>query len=626
MHPRRKRAVGFVLALSLAFCLTFSVALFPSLRPAAAFTDKDKSDCEQVTNPGLKVTACSRILGTANLPKDLQAFGHYHRGLGLLLQTKQDDAIVEFNEALRADPTNPRFYNSRGNAWRGKGELDIAIADYNEAIRLDPNFAFPYNGRANAFYNKGDLDRAIADYSEVIRLDPNLAAPYNNRAFAWRDKGELDRALADANEALRRDPKSVPIYANRGEIWRLKGDLDRAIADQDQAIRLDPLSPLPFASRGDTYRYKGDFARAVADYDQALRVTPDYIPAFVGRGLTFEKQGDLARARAEYDKALNSRSQFRGDNAASALETARTRLAAFASGAPQPVIPPAPARVTSPDSIPTPAVAVPSAIAAAAPGRRVALVIGNAAYKNVGALLNPEHDAEAIAASLRAVGFASVMLLDDATHDKMVNALRAFASEAAKSDWAVVYYSGHGMEVLGTNYLIPVDARLATDRDTQAEAVPLDLVMAAVSGAKRLKLVLLDACRNNPFLPQMRRTASLDVGISSAGISSAEMASAASAGAAPAARSVGRGLGEITVSGATLVVYAAKHGQTALDGEGNNSPFAVALVQRVATPNIEINKLFRLVRDDVLEATAGRQEPYTYGSLPGHEDFFFVQK
>jgi len=135
--------------------------------------------------------------------------------------------------------------------------------------------------------------------------------------------------------------------------------------------------------------------------------------------------------------------------------------------------------------------------------------------------------------------------------------------------------------------------------------------MASVEGAKRLKLILLDACRNNPFLPQMRRTAALDVGV----------ASGSSAGTTIAARSVGRGLGEITVSGATLVVYAAKHGQTALDGEGDDSPFAIAIVQRIATPNVEINKLFRLVRDDVLEATAGQQEPFTYGSLPGREDF-----
>jgi uncharacterized caspase-like protein len=91
-------------------------------------------------------------------------------------------------------------------------------------------------------------------------------------------------------------------------------------------------------------------------------------------------------------------------------------------------------------------------------------------------------------------------------------------------------------------------------------------------------------------------------------------------------RSVGRGLGEVKVQGASLVVYAAKHGQTALDGDGEDSPFAVAVVQRIATPGVEINKLFRLVRDDVMESTAGRQEPYTYGSLPGKEDFFFIAK
>jgi uncharacterized caspase-like protein len=98
------------------------------------------------------------------------------------------------------------------------------------------------------------------------------------------------------------------------------------------------------------------------------------------------------------------------------------------------------------------------------------------------------------------------------------------------------------------------------------------------------------------------------------------------AGGTVGTRSVGSGLSEVKVSGATLVVYAAKQGATALDGDGGNSPFAVAVVQRIATPNVEINKLFRLVRDDVMEATGGRQEPYTYGSLPGNEDFFFVVK
>jgi uncharacterized caspase-like protein len=251
---------------------------------------------------------------------------------------------------------------------------------------------------------------------------------------------------------------------------------------------------------------------------------------------------------------------------------------------------------------------------AATTGRRVALVIGNSAYRNAGSLNNPRHDAEVIAASLRAIGFESVTVANDATREKLTEALRVFSKEAEKADWAVVYYSGHGMEVNGTNYLIPVDAKMATDRDTASEAVSLDRVMAAANGARKLKLIVLDACRNNPFTP--RRTASPD----------AATAVGATAVGMIGSRAVGRGLGAVNVSGATLVVYAAKHGQTALDGDGSNSPFAVAMVQRLATPNVEINKLFRLVRDDVMEATAGRQEPYTYGSLPGREDLFFVQR
>jgi uncharacterized caspase-like protein len=275
-----------------------------------------------------------------------------------------------------------------------------------------------------------------------------------------------------------------------------------------------------------------------------------------------------------------------------------------------------------PRRFPTPEVAVPTVapVEAGKLGRRVALVIGNADYRNASRLKNPQHDADVIAASLRAIGFETVTVANDATRERMIDALRTFSSEAAKADWAVVYYSGHGMEVNGTNYLVPVDARLAANRDAQPEAVSLDQVMAATQGARKLRLILLDACRNNPFMQQMRPSASSRT---TAGMESTALG--ATAVGVAGERSAG-GLGAVKVSGATLVVYAAKHGQTALDGEGSNSPFAVAMVQRLATPNVEINKLFRLVRDDVMEATAGRQEPYTYGSLPGREDFFFVQK
>lgn len=263
----------------------------------------------------------------------------------------------------------------------------------------------------------------------------------------------------------------------------------------------------------------------------------------------------------------------------------------------------APVVSTTPNAAPAPATtpvvtALPPASAAAGPGRRVALIIGNSAYKAVAALPNPRRDADTIADALRRTGFQSVTVANDLTREKLIDALRIFAAEAEKADWAMVYFAGHGIEIGGVNYLIPVDARLAADRDVQFEAVPLEQVMGAAEGAKKFRLVLLDACRDNPFAGQMRRTV--------------------------ATRSIGRGLAQVEPDSGTLVVYAAKHGQTALDGDGANSPFVSALVKRLATPGLEIRKLFDLVRDDVMKETNRRQQPFSYGSVPGSEDFFFV--
>ncbi len=232
-------------------------------------------------------------------------------------------------------------------------------------------------------------------------------------------------------------------------------------------------------------------------------------------------------------------------------------------------------------------------------GRRVALVIGNSSYSSTGPLANPTRDAEAVANSLRQIGFGSVQLEKDLTRDRLIQALRNFADEADKADWALVYFAGHGIEMNGVDYLVPIDAKLKRDRDVQDEAAPLDRVLSAIEGAKKLRLVILDACRDNPFVAQMQRT--------------------------NASRSVGRGLARIEPEGGTLIAFAAKHGQIALDGDANNSPFVMSLLKHLGTPNIEINKLFRLVRDDVLNLTNKAQEPFVYGSLPS-DDFFFVQR
>jgi len=173
--------------------------------------------------------------------------------------------------------------------------------------------------------------------------------------------------------------------------------------------------------------------------------------------------------------------------------------------------------------------------------------------------------------------------------------------------------------VNGVDYLVPVDARIVAEGDVPSQTVPLTEMIAAVEGARKLKLLLIDACRDNPFDTQ-------------ASIPSAPALVASNAGpdgdvhARSLSQSLGRerGLAQIKTDSGTLVFFAAKEGQTTLDGDGDDSPFAVAVIQRLATPGVEINKLLRLVRDDVMEATAGRQEPAVYGSVPEQQNFYFV--
>jgi Caspase domain len=230
-------------------------------------------------------------------------------------------------------------------------------------------------------------------------------------------------------------------------------------------------------------------------------------------------------------------------------------------------------------------------------GRRIALVIGNSRYVSVPALTNPAPDAKAIAESLLAAGFEKVKLKLDLDRQSLWTALSEFAQESRRADWAVIYFAGHGIELDGQNYVIPTDAKLETDSEVLFETVPLDHMVEATAGARKFRLVILDACRNNPFLATMSRVAST--------------------------RSIGRGLSRVEPHGGVLVAYAAKAGEVALDGDAGNSPFVRALIEQIARPGVEVGFLFRKVRDSVLKQTAGAQEPYTYGSLPGDEELYF---
>jgi uncharacterized caspase-like protein len=226
--------------------------------------------------------------------------------------------------------------------------------------------------------------------------------------------------------------------------------------------------------------------------------------------------------------------------------------------------------------------------------KRVALVLGNSAYQNVAPLANPVNDSARIAATLKEAGFDVVDSRRDLAAAETRRALRDFADRARDADIAVVYYAGHGIEVDGGNYLIPVDARLERDTDIYDEGLSLDRILIAIEPAKKLRLVILDACRDNPFSRSMKRTV--------------------------ASRAIGQGLAKVEpTSPNVLIAYSAKAGSTAADGDGKNSPFTAALSHHLTKPGLDVRRAFGFVRDEVLKTTGNKQEPFVYGSLGGED-------
>ena len=225
-------------------------------------------------------------------------------------------------------------------------------------------------------------------------------------------------------------------------------------------------------------------------------------------------------------------------------------------------------------------------------GERHALLIGNSNYANVPSLANPVNDATDLGASLERLGF-EITVASDLTGIALNRALADFSRKTRDADVAILFFAGHGLEIDGVNYLLPVDAQITHVDDVTFEAIRLDKFLHAIGNASTLKLLLVDACRDNPF---MRR-----IGGST--------------------RSLGRGLRRVEPPGGVVVGYAARGGTVALDGEGRNSPYTKALLQYIEEPGLEIGKLFRRVRDNVYRDTGGQQEPFVYGSLPSQDIF-----
>lgn len=230
---------------------------------------------------------------------------------------------------------------------------------------------------------------------------------------------------------------------------------------------------------------------------------------------------------------------------------------------------------------------------------RVALVVGIGAYANAPKLTNPPNDAHDMAAALKGAGFDVIEAID-ATKSELDAALRGFAEKLTTADVALFYYAGHGLQVGAQNYLLPTDAKLGQERDLEFEAMKLDFVLRQLEIDREGKttIVVLDACRDNPFVPNLARS----MGTRSA--------------------SIGRGLAAAAAGLGTFISFSTQPGNVALDGDGRNSPFAKALTKHLGAKGRNLQATMIAVRKEVVAATQGKQVPWDHSAMTG--DFYFV--
>jgi lipoprotein NlpI len=445
-----------------------------------------------------------------------------------------------------------------------------------------------------------DFERSVAACTRIIEA-PGATKEWivwagYNRALAHDAKGDHDRALMEYDMVLRNEPGYLLAINGRGLSYFKKKDLPNAKAAFDQVLAFNPEFVDAHYSRGIVNYDMGENDKSIVDYSSAIALNPAHAAAYSRRGMAYEKKQEYQKAIADYRKALASSAE--GNIHQQAHAYSRSRLTVLGAS----FTAPGSTATTGDTSNTTTASANPKseerAATKAAPvqvnlGRRVALIIGNAAYKHTEPLSNPSNDAKAVATSLRRIGFQEVIDGTDLDAEKLAGKVRDFSRALKGSDLAFFYYAGHGVQVNGLNYMMPVDAKLAEESDVYSETVELNDVLKHMERQAKTNIIILDACRNNP----LQRNLSRSMGTRSAAAS--------------------QGLAEVRSGVGTLIVFATQPGNVALDGAERHSPFTAGLLKHIETPNIDIAIMLRRVRDDVIDNTKGQQVPWEHSSLRG---------
>jgi len=607
-----------------------ALILFAALAEAQAPPDLTACADERVKTAMLQPAqlsaaeaACSLILSGSASTADQQKASFY-RGLMRFLQVVQKGAAA----AAKAD-------GAVTYAPPTLAQVRPALVDVEAAIGLDA----PMKGDALAL--RATINQAIgrraearADVAEAMQAAPEDATPFVQRALEHERDGDVNAAMIDLDRALALDPKAGTALSARGDLLRRLGYLQRARTDLEAAAALGPpFRRLALMRKSELELRAGDLRAAYEDIVAASRETGDMPRAeaaqasadlFVEAGaLALDKLKDTETAEKLYREAeklaprnwaaalgLAQVAEAKGERAKA--EAIYKRVLAATRTTPKLL-----ERILASwrlKQLSQPAFRGPgpfrsgldSGIAPAKPSpdglKRIAFVIGSSDYSELSSLPNARRDAAVMANALADMGFDAIEIAENVAKADLRRIPSLIAEQAAQADVVLVFYAGHGVETGGVNYLVPTDATLDSDKALQSDALALHDLTAAAAKARRGALVIVDACRDDPFAEAQTVAASRG----SAGRQLAALPARIRGGLAVASQPAPN----------NIVLHSTQPGKTASDGDGLDSPFVRALLETLSSPGKTFDAVVQETTTRVSEKTEGRQVPAAYGVAP----------
>jgi tetratricopeptide (TPR) repeat protein len=497
----------------------------------------------------------------------------------MALKSKIHDATGNSAEALRfielaldRKPEYPPYLCHRAEVKFRMSRYNEASADIEHAIELNPKEA-AFQIKAGIFQEQlGNYEKAIKSYENASGLSESCAECYAAISRCQRILGLHDQALENANKAITMNSHESSAFISRGIVQISNGRYNEAVEDLVRALRISPGSSMAaFEISYAKYR-QADYKTALEYVNQAIDLKTSFANAWLLRGLINSKLGNKDDAAidqlrsGEFVKGINNKAEM------SDFDELSRELAGMLS-----------------DTLKSGYVTAD----VKAGSRKVALVIGVKNYAKTAPLTNSINDAVDMSKLLKRKGFEVIELLDPKTKSDMKGAALRYGRALQNDQEAVglLYYSGHGMQIDGVNYLMPTDVNLEVKADVADQCMDLDYLMSVMTGnGNKLSIIIMDACRNNPFRSFTR--------------------------------SADKGLGVVNTPKGSYIVYATKPGSVASDGSDRNGLFTSKLLKFLNEPGLNIEQVFKKVAGEVGAASNDKQRPWIASDFTG--DFYFT--